>query len=493
MQLPETPSDRDLKIPFHDYQKYVRYLAESTPYIGLFLDMGLGKTAITLSALYDLNPKGHVLIVAPKTIARSTWQDEIRKWNIPLRTKSFVCKDNGVDLSRKKREELYAEVPNEPPTVYFANRDIVVWLVKNMPVVNGRPVWYFPTVVLDESQSFKSHKSERFKALQKVRPCISRLIELTGTPTPKGLMDLWAQVWLLDQGQRLGRNITAYRNQFFFESKFANGFPVDWTPLHGSEEEIHRRISDITVSIKNPNLVLPPVTYNDIPVYMDKPEKERYKYFLKQQVLPLTKDITIIAPNAAVLQNKLSQIASGTIYTGEENPSNLPVPVAKTGKKTRTMGYEIIHDKKLDVLEYLVQNTGSPVLVAYWFNCDRDRILDRIKNAVAFDGKPATITAWNRGEIPVMLIHPASDGFGLNLQEGGHTLVWYTLPWSLEAYIQTNARIARQGQKHPVMIHRILTDGTVDGKILRALESKDLTEKALLDAISVTLSEAEKD
>lgn len=471
MELRITPSDTDLNLPLHTYQKIIRQFIEDTPYCGLFLDMGLGKTLITLSALYDLNPTGHVLVIAPKTIARSTWQDEIDKWQIPLRTKSFICNEKGKKLSKEKRMKLYEEMQTAPPTIYFINRDLICDLVKNMPVVNGKSVWYFPIVVLDESQSFKNHKAERFKAMKRVRPAISRMIELTGTPTPKGLMDLWSQIFLLDLGQRLGANITAYRNYFFFESKYANGFPVDWSPKPGMEEEIHARISDITISVKNPNLQLPPVTFNDINVYMDEPEVKRYRQFMKDKVIPLLDGGQVVAKNAAILQNKLSQMASGTLYTDEE------------------LHYEVIHEKKLDIVEHIVEQAGSPVLVAYWFNCDRDQICRRLPDAVPFDGSPDMLHRWNAREYPVMLIHPMSAGFGLNLQDGGHTLVWYTLPWSLEAYLQTNARVARQGQKEPVIIHRLLTHGTVDNKILKALEMKDMTEHTLLEAVAMSINE----
>lgn len=471
MEFAPTPSDTDLNLPLHDYQKLARQIVEQTPYCGLFLDCGLGKCLITLSALYDLNPRGHVLIVAPKNIAQSTWIDEIRKWNLPLRTDSFIVNEKGKKLSKAKRMEKYESLPDAPPTIWFINRELLADLVDNMPKHRNRPVWYFPTVILDESQSFKSHKSERFKALKSVRPCIERLIELTGTPAPNGPMDLWSQIYLLDQGKRLGTSITGYRETFFYESKFANGFPVEWSPKPGAEDEIYRRISDITVSIKNPNLKLPTVTYNDIMVHMDDDEKKLYRQFVKDKVLPLAEDNEVIAANAAVLQNKLSQIASGTIYMDEHH------------------NFAVIHNHKLDMLEYVVENTNSPVLVAYWFNCDIGRIMERLPQAVLFDGSGKMQKEWNGGRIPVLLIHPASAGFGLNIQEGGHTLVWYTLPWSLEAYQQTNARLNRQGQKHPVVIHRLLTEHTVDTKIMNALNAKDQTQKTLLDAISSTLSD----
>lgn len=470
-ELYDTPSDRDLKIDLHDYQRYCRWFIKKNPFCGLFLTMGLGKTLVTLSAIYDMNPRGHVLIVAPKNIIRSTWQDEIDKWHIPLRTKSFIMNEKGNDLSKKKRMELYQEMLTAPPTIYYINRDLFTDLVKNMPVEQGIPRWYFPYVIIDESQSFKNHKAERFKAAKRIRPACMSIIELTGTPSPKGLMDLWAQMYLLDMGERLGKTITAYRRDFFFESKFANGFAVDWSPLPGAEDSIYSRISDIVISMKNPNIKLPPVTFSSIPIYMDPPEVKRYRQFMKDKVLTLLDGGQVIAKNAAILQNKLSQMASGTLYVDDE------------------LHYELIHDKKLDMLESILEQEPDPILIAYWFNCDRDRILSRFPETIAFDGKPDTVHRWNRGEIRAMLIHPASAGFGLNLQEGGHTLIWYTLPWSLEAYLQTNARIARQGQKCPVTIYQLLTHGTVDSKILNALQAKDMTEQTLMDAVAVTLEE----
>lgn len=491
MNFPVRPSDTDLKIPFHDYQKMGRELIINSPYCGLFLDCGLGKTLITLAALYDLNPSGHILIVAPKTIARSTWQKEIDKWRIPIRTRSLIVNEHGKDLTRKKRLERYAEVATDPPTMYFINRELLSDLIDHMPKNSqDRSVWYFPIVVLDEAQSFKSHTSVRFKKLAWVRPAIRRLVELTGTPTPRSLMDLWAELFLLDQGQRLGPNISTYRRTFFSEGIHINNFPVTWNLLPGAEDEIYRRIRDIVFSIKNPALILPPVTYNELTVVMDDAEKQLYQTLLKEKVLELVKDdegqaeqasendseediATIIAKNAGVLQIFLSQMASGTLYTNKDHD------------------VAVIHNKKLDMLEHVIETTGSPVLVAYWFACDKDRILTRIPQAKAFDGSAAMQDEWNAGQIPVMLIHPASAGFGINIQDGGHTLVWYTVPWSLENFIQTNARLARQGQKYPVMIHMLLTEHTIDSKVVTSLKKKDLSEETLLNAVSLALQEAE--
>lgn len=469
---PYSASDAELGLTLHPYQKFMRQFIINNPFCGLFLECGSGKTLVTLSALFDLNPHGHVLVVAPKNIARSTWTDEIQKWHFPLRTCSFICNENGKDISRQKRLDLYCQMPNQPPTMYFINRELFKDLVDNMPVIHGAPTWYFPNIVIDESQSFKSHKSERFKAMKKIRPCLDRAIELTGTPTPKGLMDLWSQIYILDMGQRLGPNITAYRNKFFFESKFANGFPVGWTPLPGMEDLIHQLVSDITVSIENPNLQLPPVRFNDITIKMDPPEVKRYHQFMKDKVITTLDGGEVTAANAAVLQAKLTQMASGTLYIDEDH------------------NYEEIHDKKLAMLARIVEQAGSPVLVSYWFNCDKERIMKYIPESVCFDGSPEMLHNWNAKKYPVMLIQPASAGFGLNFQEGGHILVWYTLPWSLENYVQTNKRLDRQGQTEPVVIHRLLTEGTVDRLIVRNLETKDMTQRALLDAVSATIYES---
>lgn len=432
-------------------------------------------TRITLSALHDLNPTGHVLVIAPINIARSTWIDEIKKWNMPLRYKSLIVNEKGKKLSRKKRLERYAEVLNEPPTVYFINRDLVADLVENAPVINGRKVWAFPNIVIDELQSFKNYSSQRFKALKAVLPCVTRLIGLTGTPTPKGLMDLWSQIYLMDDGKRLGKNITEYRNTYFLPGLRVNGIVVNWIPKYGAEDYIYNVISDLVISMKNTNLILPPVTYNNINVYMDPDEEKVYRTMMKDMVLEVSPGEKVIAANAAVLSAKLSQMASGALYT--DNKHN----------------FIKIHTKKVETCEYIINNTGSPVLIAYHFQSDKAMLLEYLNkvgiDARAFDGTPEMIHEWNAGNIPVMLLQPASAGHGLNLQDGGHTLVWYTVPWSLEEYLQTNARLYRQGQQYPVVIHHLLTDGTIDHKILKSIEKKDLSQQALLDAVRFVVEE----
>jgi len=443
---------------------------------GLFLDVGCGKTLTVLDAFYEMNLPYHILVIAPKTIARSTWIDEIAKWQFPIRTKSLIVNAKGNGYSRKKRLELYQATLDEPPTVYFINRELVQDLCDNLPLQNDKPIWPFGIVIIDEIQGFKSYAAERFKALKKQLPYIQHLVGLTGTPTPKDLMDLWPEIFLMDGGQRLGKNITAYRENFFTESMHINGRPVSWDPKPGAEDEIYRRISDIVISVKNTVLDLPELTYNSVRVHMTDKEYALYREFMKTQVLTLVDDV-ITAANAAVLQNKLSQMASGSIYLNADTT---------TGKKRE---YAIIHKEKLVQCQYIIENTGSPILIAYHFRSDKEMLLDYLPQAQAFNGTPEMIHDWNKGLIPVMLIQPASAGHGLNLQDGGHTLIWYTLSWSLEAYLQTNARLYRKGQTQPVIIHHLLTDKTVDDKILKALKRKDISERALLDAVELTITD----
>ena len=462
-------------ITLHPYQEYTKNFIINTPKCGVFLDMGSGKTLITLTALMDIKPKGHILVIAPKTIARSTWLDEIRKWNIGVRTKSLIVNERGRNLSIKKRNELFEKIWTDPPTMYFINRELITKLIDSMPMKHNKVLWPFPTVIIDELQSFKSYNAKRFKYMKSIQSQITRFIGLTGTPTPKGLEDLWAEIYLMDGGERLGKTITAYRQSYFYPAMYIDGHPVNYLPQPNAEQIIYDKIKDIVISIKNPNIKLPALTITDFPIYLNDTEKKLYKKFVKTQVLETLDGQQVTAANAAVLFAKLRQMASGSIYTNKNE-------------------YTIIHNHKLEACEYIVNNTNSPVLIAYHFKSDKEMLIDYLnKNdtpAVVFDGSPEMIRAWNAREIKVMLIQPASAGHGLNLQHGGHTLVWYTLPASLEEYLQTNARLYRQGQNEPVTIIRLMTDGTVDHKILRLLEYKDFSEKSLLDAVSATIDEA---
>lgn len=460
-------------IQLHDYQNAAENFLLTHPYCGLFMQCGMGKTLTILHALMRLNPNHHVLVIAPATIAKSVWTDEIEKWEIPFRTHSLAVNKKGKKLSRKKRLELYQSVVNEPPAIWFIGRDLVKDLTQNLPVVDGIPRWYYQTIIIDESQSFKSYKAERFKALCAVRPCIDRIIEASGTPAPQGIIDLWSQIYLLDMGQRLGKTITSYRNNYFFEKIRINNYPVSWEPRPGAEEQVYALLKDITLSMDQiPNR--PPVIYKNTIVHMTDDELSVYKEMAREMVLSIGKDkdgnsIEITASNRAVLQNKLCQIAGGSLYMED-------------GKI-----FTQIHTKKLEMCEYIINNTPSPVLIAYWFKSEASMLLDHLNGqgiqAELFDKTPDMIKRWNKQQIPCMLIQPVSAGQGINIQDGGHTLIWYSIPMNLEAYIQTNARLDRQGQQHTVLIHHLITDGTVDIANMTRLKKKDASQKRFLKAV----------
>lgn len=449
------------------YQKQVLDFAMTRPRCGLFLSMGLGKTMIVLSKIYKSRPNAHVLVIAPKNIARSTWIQEIQKWQLPLRYKSLLVSEKDVKLTPEKRHALYQEAVTAPPTMYFINRELLSDLYKNLPVIDGKRRWYYPHIILDESQGFKNPKSQRFKLMKQILPCTETFIELTGTPAPKDLMDLWSQVYMLDGGQRLGRTISQYRREFFRETLYVNGYPVRWEPLPGAEDEIYRRISDIVISVKN--LATPPVIYNDVPVYLDQKDMVKYREFMKTQVLSLPGIDDIEAINRAVLHGKLSQMASGTIYTDSQK------------------NYEVIHSKKLDMCESVINASDGNILIAYKYQSDMKELAGRFPDAEIFDGSNAMMNRWNQREIKIMLIHPASCGFGLNLQFGGHTLIWYTIPDNLEHYLQTNARLPRTGQTDTVIIHHLIAVGTVDEGTMLSLYKKEQRENALLDAVQMAI------
>ena len=483
-------AELDLGVPLHDYQRFTKDFIKSHPRCGVFLDMGLGKTLTTLAALYELKManglRNHILIIAPLEIAKSTWIEEINKWKFPFNVVSLVLNEHGKKLTKRKRDKLIADIPNQHMnTIYLINREMITYLVNNPPKdANGNSVWPFQTIIIDEFQSFKSYSAERFKSLAymshlpvkdssgriiRYLSAYDRLIGLTGTPTPNGLMDLWAEIYLLDGGARLGATITEYRRRYFSEYTMPNNHRI-YNLLPGSSDAIHNQISDIVVSIKNPNLQLPPLTFNDFSVHMTDDATAKYQQLKTKMVLDLDDGNQITADNAAILQAKLSQMASGALY-----------------KEKGSHEYELIHEGKLNALEYIVNNTGSPVLVAYHFQSDKDMILKRFPQAVVYSSEIKD--DWNAGKIPIMIMQPASCGFGLNLQQGGHTLVWYTIPSSLEEYKQTNARIYRQGQSQPTVIHHLLTDKTIDSHLLKRIQNKDMSEQSLLDAVSAALDD----
>lgn len=464
------------QLPLHKYQKQAILFILTHPFAGLFLDVGMGKSLITIAALSTL-PKENTLVIAPKNIARSTWIDEIDKWHAPLLYKSLIVNKKGEKLSKKERYKAYHDVVWGKPRVYFLNRDLIGDCIDYFKKYN-EDTWPFRYVVIDESQSFKSYNSQRFKKLKQIRSQITRLIELTGTPTPNGLMDLWPQIYLLDGGKSLGSSISEYRMAFFKAVKFVNSHPVKWEPLkignYNAEQDIYNHIRPYVISMKNTALQLPPVTYAKDKVYLDDTQRAAYEQMKKKHVLPITTEKSILANNAAVLVGKLSQMASGALYVDDDK------------------NYLHIHDEKLKRVEYIINNTPTPVLIAYHFKSDLDMMQKYFqKNKIGyhiFDGSTEMVRNWNARKYHVMLIQPASSGAGLNLQKGGHTLVWYTMPWSLEQYIQMNGRLARQGQTEPVVIHHIITANTIDERILSALKHKDMSQKTLMAAVRFALN-----
>lgn len=441
-----------MKYKPHNYQQFATDFILNQSICCLMLDMGLGKTVITLTALWQLAldsfDVSRVLVIAPKRVAEDTWPKELAKWeHLTGLTSSLVL---GSAAERKAALQRKA-------FLYIINRENVAWLVKNR-------YWDFDMVVIDELSSFKSNKAERFKAMKKVRPMVTRIVGLTGTPAPNTLLDLWPQMYLMDMGQRLGRFIGGFRDRFFLPDKRNREIIYSYKPREGAEDAIYALISDICISMKAADyLDMPERIDNRIEVSMSPKERKLYDDFQKDMVLSID-DEELDAANAASLSNKLLQMANGAVY-GED-------------KKVIS-----IHDRKLDALEDLVEAAnGKPLLVAYWYKHDLQRIKARFKNARRID-TAKDIDDWNAGKIPLALIHPASAGHGLNLQDGGCTIVWFGLTWSLELYQQLNARLWRQGQKHTVVIHHIVTKGTHDEDVMRALENKDTRQSALIEAV----------
>lgn len=441
----------------HEYQKYSANFIVKHPIAAIFLECGLGKTVITLTAICDLKVKMHeanqVLVIAPLRVTK-VWADEIRKWeHLKGLTYSVAI---GTAAERIKALKEKADIT-------IINRENVEWLIAKSGVR-----FNYDMVVVDELSSFKSYKAKRFRYLLKARPSVERIVGLTGTPSSNGLMDLWAEFRLLDMGERLGRYITRYREGYFTPDKRNAQVVFSYKPLPGAEKRIYEKISDITISMKAKDyLKMPELITNNVMVEM--PEKDKAVYdLLKADLVADVKGVEIDAVNAAVLSNKLLQMANGAIY-------------GDAGSVIQ------IHDEKLNALEDLIESAnGKPVLVAYWFKHD----LSRIKARFPFVREIKTskdISDWNNGEISVGLIHPASAGHGLNLQTGGSTLIWFGLTWSLELYQQTNARLYRQGQKDTVVIHHILTKGTMDERVLKAVGQKEKTQDALIAAVKAEL------
>jgi SNF2 family DNA or RNA helicase len=443
----------------HEYQEYATHFILEHPIAAILLEMGLGKSVITLTAIFDLTLDSFeirkVLVIAPLRVGIETWPAEIDKWD---HLNGLTCSVAIGSETQRKAALL------QPAQVYIINRENIDWLVNK-----SRLPFDYDMVVIDELSSFKANSSKRFKALRKVRPSVKRVVGLTGTPSSNGLIDLWAEIGILDMGQRLGRYITHFRNNYFMPDKRSQQMVFSYKPRPGAEEAIYRLISDITISMKNTDyLKLPELVINEIPVRLSEKETDCYQTMKREMVLSI-KDKEIDAVNAAALSGKLLQMANGAVY--DENH-----------------GVARLHDRKLDALEDLIEAAnGKPVLIAYWFKHDLKRILERFP-AERLDSTDS-IKRWNDGDIPVAVIHPASAGHGLNLQTGGSTLVWFSLTWSLELYQQTNARLWRQGQKDTVVIHHIIAKSTIDEQVMKVLRLKDKTQTALINAVKANLRE----
>lgn len=440
----------------HPYQEAVKNHILNHPGAGVFLDMGLGKTVITLSAImeaaFDELSVSKILIVAPKRVAESTWQDEMRKWDcFEGLTVSTVLGDRRQRIRALERKA----------DVYIINRENVVWLVE---YYKYKPP--FDMLVVDESTSFKDSATRRWKNLRKVRGRFKRIVILTGTPRPNSLMDLWAQVYLLDGGQRLGRTITEYRNNYFVPDQ-RNGMTVYNYRIRNeaAEKEIYDKISDICISLKAEDYKtmpdrIPPVV---VPVRLDAKAREAYKEMEREQILAL-KGEEITAFSAAAVSNKLLQLANGAVYTED-------------GKTIE------VHRAKLDALKEIAE-CGQSLLVFYSYRSDLARIQREFPKARMLRSAE-DIKDWNAGKVEMLLAHPASAGYGLNLQAGGHIIVWFGLTWSLEQYQQANARLARQGQKEPVIIHHLVAEGTIDERVMDALKNKEKGQEAMMRAITL--------
>lgn len=449
----------------YPYQRYAQEQIIEHPAIGLFLDMGLGKTVITLSALrelkYDRWCVNKTLVIAPKKVAEDTWQHEAQKWQ-HLRSLRVI----GVLGTATQRAAALAADAD----IYVINRENTQWLVERY----GR-AWPFDTVVLDESSSFKNHQAKRFRALRTVRPRINRIIELTGTPNPHGLMDLWSQIFLLDGGQRLGKTISVYRDMYFYPDKRNRTTIFSYAPKDGAEQAIIKSISDICISMKASDyLDLPDLIYEDIPVVLDDKAQKDYRKLEREAVLHIDED-TITAANAASLSGKLLQLCNGAVYDTNREVVE-------------------VHDCKIEaLLEAVEALNGQHAVICYYFNHDRDRLV----NALAKTGLRVRVyhgtkdkDDWNAGEIDLLLIQPASCGFGLNLQDGGHHIIWFGLTWNLEEYQQANKRLHRQGQLYPVIVHHLIVQGGRDEDVIRSLAGKDDVQESLLQSLKVRIREA---
>lgn len=440
----------------HAYQIRAIDFVLRTPYCALFMDMGLGKSIVTLTAINRLMNDSldvdRVLVVAPKSVAQNTWSNEAGKWD--------HCRHLRLSLVMGTAAQRTAALDADAD-IYVTNRDNVVWLVREC--LDHRKAWPFDCVVLDESSSFKNYSSKRWKALWRARPLIRRMVLLTGTPAPNGLMDLWSQVKLLDNGARLGAYITQFRQRWFHPGAHNGAVVYEYVPNKGAREDISARISDICLSMQASDyLDMPKVI--DGGVDLQLPELRQYRKFEKDCVMDLRDGSEILAVTAVSLANKLMQFTGGAVYDDEHS-------------------WHEVSTAKMEALLDILEATSEPVLVYYNYIHERERICAQVPDAVCFKGEPDILTAWNDGRIRVLLCHPASVAYGLNMQQGGHIIVWYSPTWNLELYQQANARLLRQGQTKPVVIYHLVCKDTMDETVMGALRRKDDTQDAILQHI----------
>lgn len=444
-----------MKYQPHEYQKRATQFIIDNRYCALFLDMGLGKTVSTLTAIdilkNDYLEIDKVLVIAPKSVALNTWSGETAKWDHLRKLRISVAM--GTAAQRTKAIERDADI-------YVTNRDNVKWIVDYFK----KEPWPFDTVVLDESSSFKNPSSQRFKALRKIRPQLRRVIELTGTPSPNGLMDLWPQIWLLDMGERLGRTLGSYRSEFFMAGRRNGAVVYDWIARPGARQRISKRLADISMSMQASDyLDMPDVIDGGLTLALPPDEMRDYQAFQREQLMQLD-NTDIEAVTAAALTNKLLQYTGGALYDDQHN-------------------WHEVSTAKLEALQDIVESTDESVLIYYQYQSEKDRILKMLPDAVTFTGEPELLESWNAGKIRMMLAHPASVAYGLNMQAGGHIIVWYTPTWNLELYMQANARLHRQGQTKPVVIYHLIAAGTIDERVMQALNCKNGSQAALLKHI----------
>lgn len=444
-----------MKYQPHEYQKRATQFIIDNRYCALFLDMGLGKTVSTLTAIdilkNDYLEIDKVLVIAPKSVALNTWSGETAKWDHLRKLRISVAM--GTAAQRTKAIERDADI-------YVTNRDNVKWIVDYFK----KEPWPFDTVVLDESSSFKNPSSQRFKALRKIRPQLRRVIELTGTPSPNGLMDLWPQIWLLDMGERLGRTLGSYRSEFFTAGRRNGAVVYDWIARPGARQRISKRLADISMSMQASDyLDMPDVIDGGLTLALPPDEMRDYQAFQREQLMQLD-NTDIEAVTAAALTNKLLQYTGGALYDDQHN-------------------WHEVSTAKLEALQDIVESTDESVLIYYQYQSEKDRILKMLPDAVTFTGEPELLESWNAGKIRLMLAHPASVAYGLNMQAGGHIIVWYTPTWNLELYMQANARLHRQGQTKPVVIYHLIAAGTIDERVMQALNCKNGSQAALLKHI----------